>query len=344
MRPRVLWSVARTAFREFIRTPEAVFWTYGFPIVMAIGLGIAFAHGEAAPVRAVVLAQSAQDAVYRALLEEPRFEVERLAADDAKRALALGEFDVLVGGSVKDPIVEVDLTRPQAELALFWVERALGREVGRDVEPRAVIKPVTEKGSRYIDFLIPGLIGINLLGAGMYGIGFNLVHMRVGNLLRRLYVTPMAPLEFLTAFLMSRLVLVVPEALFVVAFGALAFDVPVNGSILLVALVVLIGGIAMSGLGLLVSCRARTVESVSGLINLVTLPMWLLGGSFFNNDRFPEVVQPVIQLLPLSLLNDALRAVMLGGAGLFDVANELLLLGAIATLCIGLALKLFRWA
>ncbi len=346
MRLRVLLAVSRTVFREFIRTPEAVFWTYGFPLVMALGLGVAFASGDVAPVRAVLPAQLEQAADLERILEEHsggRIEVETRVGDAARRALTLGEFDVLVRGSVADPVVEVDKTRPEAELALFWVERAFDIAAGEPAEPRAEIQPVTDRGSRYIDFLIPGLIGLNLLGAGMYGVGFNVVQMRVRNLLRRLYVTPMAPSEFLLSFLLSRLVLVVPESLFIVLFGVFAFGVPVHGSWFLLCLIVLAGGFAFSGLGLLVACRAKTVEAVSGLINLFMLPMWLLGGCFFSNDRFPDFVQPLIQILPLTHLNDGLRAVMLGGAGLEAVWIPLAGLFGFAAACLVIAVRLFRW-
>ena len=214
----------------------------------------------------------------------------------------------------------------------------------KEINHGAGRNPTRDTGEAYIDFLIPGLIGLNLLGAGMWGVGYNLVNMRSKKLMRRLLVTPMSRAEFLLGFLFSRLVLMVPEGVVILIFGVLIFGVPVNGSFLDLFLLVLFGGFSFAGLGLLIASRPRTTEGVAGLMNLVLLPMWLLGGSFFSNERFPAGLQPVVKALPLTHLNDALRENMLGAAGLGETWGALLFLLAFGVVCFALALRVFRWS
>jgi ABC-type multidrug transport system permease subunit len=338
---REIWALS---LREAFRTPEALFWTYGFPVLMAIALGLAFARGEPKPAQ-VVVPEAPGSALLAEALETHgggRIHVHTLSPDEAHRGLTLGRFDLAVGGTPAAPQLELDRTRPEAELAELLVLRALRGLAGEAPGPAVEVREVTDRGSRYIDFLIPGLIGLNLLGAGMYGVGFSLVQMRVRNTLRRLAVTPMRRGEFLFGYLVSRLLFAIPESLFVVLIGLLGFGVPVNGSWLALLAITLAGALAFSGLGLLVAARTRTIEGISGLSNLLMLPMWILGGSFFSNERFPGFLQPLVQAMPLTHVNAALREVMLGGAGLGGVGVELAVLLGVALVSFAVALRLFR--
>lgn len=342
MRMRVVAGVARTAFREFWRSPEAVFWTYGFPLLMAVVLGFAFQPGELPPVPVAVVAGAGADDVVVALRRQPRLQVELLAADEADRALARGRIALSCRVDAGAPVLRTDPTRSEAELARLLCERALREE--RD-GPGAAIAVEAERrpGSRYIDFLIPGLIGLNLLGAGMWGVGFNLVQMRSQRLLKRLAVTPMRPREFLLGYLLGRFVLTVPEAVAIAGFGMLVWGVPFRGSLAAALLLVVLGGLAFSGLGCLLATRARTVEGIAGLMNLVQLPMWLLGGTFFSTERTEGVVRWAAEAMPLTHVNRALRDLMLEPTALDGVAVPLLGLGAFAGLCFAAALRWFRW-
>jgi ABC transporter DrrB family efflux protein len=223
------------------------------------------------------------------------------------------------------------------------VDDALQRGGGRRDPVPVRETHVTEPGARYIDFLIPGLIGMNIMSGGMWGVGFVIVDMRARRLLKRLLATPMRRADFLGAMMASRLSFVFTEVVLILAFGWLAFDLVIQGSLLLIALLAVLGGFVFSGLGLLVASRARKIETVSGLMNLVMLPMWVFSGVFFSADRFPEAAQPLIRALPLTALNDALRAVILEGAGLASQAGPVALLAAWAAVSFVLALKLFRW-
>ena len=353
MKPKVLLAVAKTMFREYLRTPEAIFWSYGFPVVMAIVLGLAFREGEPQPVPVAVLqlqeaeANARASALFNRLQVDDRLAVRLVDQQEADRALTMGAVDLVIEPAAADlgavPTIRLDPARPTTELARLLVERAIKQVPEQPTEELARIEPQSKPGSRYIDFLIPGLVGLNLLGSGMWGIGFNIVSMRSKQLLKRLVVTPMRRSEFLVGHMLSRLVLLVPEAMVVLLAGILMFGVPVYGSWIAVAAVVFCGGMAFSGLGLLVASRARTIEGVSGLMNLFMLPMWLLSGSFFSTERFPDFVQPLIWGLPLTRTNDALRDIMIGGEGIAGVWPDLAYLCACAVISLALAVKVFRW-
>ena len=339
---RIVLAVARTTFREFWRSPEAVFWTYGFPLLMAVVLGFAFQPKPPEPVVLAVVAGPGAEQLAAVLGGNPRFVVERLDAGQAHRALARGRIALLLRGSLAEPTLRADPTRPEAELARLLVERTL--RDARDGASAPVASEVEDRpGSRYIDFLIPGLIGLNLLGAGMWGVGFNLVQLRIQNLLRRLFATPMRPREFLLGYMLGRFVLVLPEATAIALFGAVLWGVPFRGSIAAASLLVIVGGLAFSGLGCLLAVRARTIEGIAGLMNAFQLPMWLLGGVFFSTDRMTGVMRWAADCMPLTHLNRALRDVMLEPGGLADVLGPLAGLSAFALSCFVLALRWFRW-
>lgn len=341
MRLRVVRAVALTTFREFWRSPEAVFWTYGFPILMAVVLGFSFRPGPLPKVPVAVVAGPAAAAMQAELAKSDRLEVEVLAPDAADRALARGRVALLVRAEA-EPVLRADPTRPDAELARLLVERAL-RDARQGAAPPATIEAETRSGARYIDFLIPGLIGLNLLGAGMWGVGFQLVQMRTQNLLRRLAVTPMRRGEFVLGYLAGRLALVLPEALAITLFGTLLWDVPFRGGWLPWTCLVLVGSFAFAGLGCLLAARVRTIEAVAGLMNAAQLPMWVLGGTFFANERLQGVMHWFAEVMPLTHLNRALRDVMLEPGSLLDVAWPLAALAAFAAACFALALRFFRW-
>ncbi len=337
MRLRVIKQIALTTFREFVRTPEALFWTYGFPLLMVVVLGLAFKNASPLPLPiAVVQGESA--ALVSVLQQNPRLQVDVLPLAQAEAGFVRGKYLCLVSGQVDQADIQLDESRPDTELARLLVQQSL-----TDKAP-VQINQISQPGSRYIDWLLPGLIALNLLGAGLWGIGFNLVQMRVRQTLRRLMVTPMRRSEFLLAFILSRLVLVIPESAAIMTFGVLTFGVPVQGSLVLIFLIILLSALSFSGLGLLVASRAQTTEGISGLMNLVMLPMWLLGGIFFSSERFPDYLQPLVRVLPISHANEALRQVMLSGEGLSAVAGNLWYLASFALVCFVLALRFFRWS
>jgi ABC-type multidrug transport system permease subunit len=177
----------------------------------------------------------------------------------------------------------------------------------------------------------------------MWSIGWVIVEARQKKLLKRLVATPMRRRDFLLSFVVMRFAFLVAEVPVLVGFGVLAFGVPVRGPVVALAAVAALGALAFSGLGLLVACRARNTQTVGGLINLVMMPMFVLSGVFFSAENFPAAMQPFIRALPLTALNDALRAVMNEGAGLVAVAPQAALLAGVAAASFAAALRLFRW-
>jgi ABC-type Na+ efflux pump permease subunit len=287
--------------REILREPEIVFWVFGFPVLLALGLGIAFRNKPPGEVAVGVLAGPGAESAMAALTPERGFQAKLVQPEQAGLELRLGKVDLVVApGDTSE--YRFDPTRPESVFARQRVDDALQRAAGR-TDPLAVREAlVTEPGARYIDFLIPGLLGMNIMSGGLWGIGFALVDMRSRKLLKRLLATPMRRTHFLGALMASRMVLVFGEILALLGMGWIAFDLVLRGSLVQVVLLSFLGAFCFAGIGLLVASRARKVETVSGLMNLVMLPMFVLSGVFFSASRFPDAVQPIVRALPLTAL------------------------------------------
>jgi ABC-2 type transport system permease protein len=332
---------------ELKREPEVVFWVFVFPLLLALGLGIAFRNkpADAVPV-AIVEGAGSQDA--QSLLDRSRqhglFKTQVLPANEARKGFRLGKFDLVIEPDGKGGFeYRYDPARPESVLAKAEVNDALQSVAGRkDVVPTEVVTS-SEPGSRYIDFLIPGLLGMNLMNSGMWGIGFALVDMRQRKLLKRFVGTPMRRGDFLLAIMTSRLLLMVIEIGLLLVFGVIFFHMRVLGSVFSIALLGGLGSLCFGGVGLLTASRAQKIESISGLINLVMMPMWIFSGVFFSYERFPAVIHPLIKALPLTALNDALRASILEGTPLLQQWPRLLIMGLWGGISFILALKWFRW-
>jgi len=332
---------------ELKREPEVVFWVFVFPLLLALGLGIAFRNkpGNAASV-AIIQGSDTQSA--RSLLEgssqRERFKIQVLSENEARLGFRLGKFDVVIEPDGKGGLqYRYDPARPESVLARTEVNDALQAAAGRKDAVATTAVTSSEPGSRYIDFLIPGLLGMNLMNSGMWGIGFALVDMRQRKLLKRFVGTPMRHGDFLMALASSRLILMIIEVGLLLAFGALFFHMRVLGSVGAIALIAGLGSLTFGGVGLLTASRAQKIESVSGLINLVMMPMWIFSGVFFSYERFPAVIQPLIKALPLTALNDALRASILEGTPLLHQWPRLLVMVLWGGISFLLALKWFRW-
>ena len=345
-RPHPLVELTRVRVLEFVREPEAVFWVFVFPVLLAIALGIAFRSQPVPHARAAVVDGAAATAVVGRLAAAGGFDVQLLTEADAAEALRKGRVDVVVVAVAAEPLAvefRFDPSRAEGRAARLAVDDALQRSAGRRDLVATGEHQVTEPGSRYIDFLIPGLVGLNLMGSGMWGIGFSVVSARVRKLLKRYAATPMRRGHYLLSFGLSRLLFLMLEVAAIVGFGWMVFGVAVRGSLFALAVVVLVGAATFAGLGLVVAARPRTIEAVSGWMNLVQLPMWLLSGSFFSYERFPAAVRPAIRALPLTALNDALRAVINDGAPLSASWLELAVLAAWGAASFVVALRTFRW-
>jgi ABC-2 type transport system permease protein len=333
-------TLART--RDFLRTGEALFWVFLFPILMALALGFAFREKPPERTPVGVVAGQESNRIMQALAASPALLPRVYPDTEGIEALRTGRISLLVRHSQGIAFV-FDPSRPDSRIARLEAEIALQSAAGRKDPLSIADEEMREPGARYIDFLLPGLIGMNLMGTGMWAIGFSIVTARQRKLLKRLVATPMRKSDYLLSQMLSRLIFLVAEVVAIVGFGWLVFDVAVRGSIILLGVICLLGAMAFSGLGLLVASRSETVEGVSGLMNFVMLPMWLLSGVFFSADRFPDAFQPFIRALPLTALNDALRAVMNEARPIQDVTIELGILLAWTVGSFFLALRIFRW-
>ncbi len=337
-----LGQLVLARLREFWREPEAVFWVYGFPILLTVALGIAFRNKPVEKLRVDVVAGAGAEAVEEKLTKNDRFTPATNDLDTCRRRLRTGKTElVIVPQATGLPRYLFVPSRTESRLARDEVEAYLREPERRDLEKRS--EGVDEPGGRYIDFLVPGLLAMGLMGGGLWGVGFVTVDMRIRKLLKRFLATPMRKVDFLAALLLSRLVFMIPEVVFLLVFAWLAFGVTIAGSVLSVVALILLGAFAFAGLGLLVASRAKTQEAVSGLMNLTMLPMWVFSGAFFSRERFPDQAQPFIQALPLTPLIDALRAVMNEGASLTSQWPALAILAAWGLISFVLALRWFRW-
>ncbi len=340
-----LVQLTQVRYREFFREPEAVFWVFIFPVLLAAGLGIAFR--SRAPDRTsvgVVNTGPAATPMIDALRHADGIDLSVISDSAATEGLRTGALAlVVVPGSDRSVEYRYDDTRPESRVARLLVDDAVQQALGRKNPLATRERLERERGSRYIDFLLPGLLGMNLMGSGIWGLGFAIVDARKKRLLKRLIATPMSRAQYLASFVLSRLTLLVIEVGLLLGFGVLAFGVPLRGSIPLLVLICLLSSLAFASIGLLVASRAQTMEGASGLMNLVMLPMWIFSGVFFSASRFPESIQPIIQVLPLTAVIDALRGNILRGAGWQVVAPEIGIIVAWMIVSFALALKLFRW-
>ncbi len=342
MNDHPLFQLTLSRMREFYREPEAIFWVFGFPIVLAFALGLAFRNSGPGELKVGVAADPGDRALAATLDSSPRLGALVLDTAAGRLQLRTGRIALLVVPG--DPVVyRYDSTRTESRLARLEVDDALQRARGRADAAAVRDERVVELGSRYIDFLIPGLLGMNLLGSGIWGVGFSVVQARQKKLLKRFMATPMRRSHYLLGFILSRLVFLFLEVTALVGFGWVMFRVGVRGSFAALTGITVLGALSFAGLGLLVASRARTIEGVSGLMNLVMLPMWILSGTFFSYARFPDAMIPFVKALPLTALNDALRAVMIDGTALASLAAPLGIVAAWGAVSFLVALRIFRW-
>jgi ABC-2 type transport system permease protein len=342
--PIIQLTLAR--LREFFREPEAVFWVYGFPIVMSVLLGIAFRERPVERIVVDVQEGVHADAAISALKAIEKFDARKCEETTCRMRLRTGKTQLVIvssEGSSAGFHYLYDPARSDSVLARQETDDVLQRAEGRQDTFAPQDREFKEPGGRYIDFLVPGLLGMSIMGGGLWGVGFVTVDMRIRKLLKRFLATPMKKTHFLSAVMLSRMCFLIPEVLVLIIFAAIAFGVKIYGSVVATGFLIVLGSMTFSGFGLLVASRAKTIEAVSGLMNLIMLPMWMLSGIFFSSSRYPEAAQPFIKLLPLTALNDALRSVMIDGASIFSQTSQVLLLAVWGTVTFVVALKIFRW-
>jgi len=334
-----LYQLTMTRFRLISREPEAIFWIFIFPILLAVGLGIAFRNRPAD----VLQVGATTTQLTQALFADKGLTAATMNEAEGAHALATGNILLLAIQTPDGVAYKYDDTNPDARNARLLADRAIQTAAGRRDAVHAQNQLVHETGSRYIDFVVPGLLGMNLMGSAMWGLGFSIVEARQKKLLKRLVASPMPRWQYLTSFLLSRLAMLVIEVLAFLGFAKLVFGVPFRGSLWELGLLCVLTSLAFSALGLLVSSRAKTMEAVSGLMNLVMLPMWILSGVFFSASRFPTVIQPIVRALPLTAAIDAMRSNMLQGVPLSHMMAPVSILLVWLLVPFAVSLRIFRW-
>ena len=334
-----LYQLTMARFRLIWREPEAIFWIFIFPILLAVGLGIAFRNRPAD----VLQVGATTTQLTQALNRDKGLTATTMDEADGTQALATGGILLLAIQRADGIAYKYDDTNPDARTARLVVDEAIQATAGRREAVRAENELVHEKGARYIDFVVPGLLGMNLMGSAMWGLGFSIVDSRQKKLLKRLVASPMLRWQFLSSFLLSRLAMLIIEVAAFLGFARLAFGVPFRGSLWELGFLCVLTSLVFSALGLLVASRARTMEAVSGLMNVVMLPMWILSGVFFSATRFPAAVQPVVRALPLTAAIDAMRGNMLQGMNLGQLLAQVGILLAWFVVPFAVSLRIFRW-
>lgn len=338
--PLLELTIARA--KEFLREPEAVFWVFAFPVLLAVALGFAFRAKGPDQIPVGVVAAAETDATMTALKGSPALLPRAFSAAEGREALRTGRISLLVDPG--PPVTFLfDETRPDSRIARLEAEDVIQRAAGQKAAVAVRSEKIEEKGARYIDFLIPGLLGMNLMGTGIWSIAFSVTTARNRRILKRLVATPMHKGHYLLAQILGRMMFLLPEIIFLVGVGWIFFGVAVRGSLLLLLLLCVLGAMTFCGLGLLCASRVSTIEGASGLANLIMLPMWVLSGVFFSSERFPDAVQPFINALPLTALNQALRGVINEAQGVAGIAPQIGILAAWALVSFAVALKIFRW-
>ncbi|HTA79457.1 MAG TPA: ABC transporter permease [Terracidiphilus sp.] len=334
-----LYQLTITRFKLFLREPEALFWVFVFPILLAVGLGVAFRNRP--PDILQVGATTTQ--LTQALNTDKGLSSIAIDPAEGVHDLATGRIVLLAVQTPTGVVYKYDDTNPDARSARLLVDRAIQKAAGQKEAVASSNDLIHETGARYIDFVVPGLLGMNLMGSAIWGLGFSIVEARQKKLLKRFVASPMPRWQYLASFLLSRLVLLIIEVGAFLGFARAVFGVPFRGSLVELGALCVLTSLSFSALGLLVASRARTIEAASGLMNLVMLPMWILSGVFFSATRFPALLQPFVRALPLTAAIDALRGNMLQGTSLPQLTAPILVLIAWLLACFVVSLRIFRW-
>jgi ABC-2 type transport system permease protein len=370
-----LWLLIISLFREIIREPGVLFWGILFPILMSLGLGLAFTKKTDIIRKVAVITKSEalsdisdnsilsvflekrceknpsgsrESWIWRYTIKDEKlgnsiFLIYEMKWDDAMTLLKRGTINVLLLGLNNSVEYHFDPMNPDAQLTYLKLCSVVGKGEVQPVQSNAEIKPLTVKGTRYIDFLVPGLMTMGIMMSSMWGISYGIIEKRSKKLLRRLVATPMRKSHFLMALITVRIIMNFIESGALFIFALLAFKMTIQGNILALILLFLAGNIAFAGLAILISSHTSNTEVGNGLINFVVMPMMILSGIFFSYQNFPEWSLPVIRKLPLTILTDAARSIFNEGAGYSQTVFPIIILTAIGALFFTVGLKVFKW-
>jgi ABC-type multidrug transport system permease subunit len=372
LRFKQLWQLTIALFREVVREPGVLFWGILFPILMSLGLGLAFTK-KTDVVRKVAVISNVQNQndnsdlavflnkncelnssgdkdswIWKYTIKDKKlgnsiFLIYNMEWEKAMTLLKRGTINVLMLGLNNTVEYHFDPMNPDAQLTYLKLSKIVGRGEIQAVQSNPEIKPLTVKGTRYIDFLVPGLMTMGTMMSGMWGISYGIIEKRSKKLLRRLVATPMRKSHFLIALITVRITMNFIESAALFIFALLAFKMTIQGNFAALILMFLAGNIAFAGLAILISSHTANTEVGNGLINFVVMPMMILSGIFFSYQNFPEWSLPFIKKLPLTILTDGVRSIFNEGAGFREATLPILILTAIGVLFFATGLKIFKW-
>jgi ABC-2 type transport system permease protein len=333
-------------FKTFFREPAVLFWAVLFPIIMAWVLGIAFSNKGESLSTVYVISDSVipEKITGEKVLGEAsgnvyKIRFQKASEEEAIRAVKRGLITLFIEVRNDSLIYHFDPRNADAQLTHLVLERSMAGVSSTNTS----IDPLQSTGTRYIDFLIPGMIALGIMNSCIWGIGWTLVENRMKKLLRRMVATPLKKTAFFTSHMITRIVLGTLETILLIVFSYFYFGTRITGSIPAFIVVFLAGIFAFGGIAILMASRTSKAEVASGLVNAITLPMMILSGIFFNYHNFPDWAIPIIQALPLTLVADSIRSIFIEGAGLFDVLRPVLILCAIGLTAFAAGLRAFKW-
>jgi ABC-2 type transport system permease protein len=330
-------------FRNFFREPAILFWALVFPILMAWVLGIAFSSKGESQSTVYILNEDSRLTGTRVFGQGTgnsfRIHFELKDQEQAVRAIKRGEISMYAKTKGDSVIYYFDPKNAEAQILHLVIERELNNRAVAESR----IQPLDTRGTRYIDFLIPGLIALGIMNSCLWGISWTLIETRMKKLMRRMVATPMKRSFFLASHVVTRIILGGVETILLLLFAWLYFDITITGSFIGFITIFLSGIIAFSGIGILTASRTDKSEIGGGIINAVTLSMTILSGIFFNYHSFPDWAISFIQVLPLTLLADGIRAIFIEAASFTEVLIPSAILLAIGTTCFIVGLKIFKW-
>ncbi len=368
-----LWQLTRSMAMELLREPGVLFWGILFPILMSAGLGLAFTK-KSDTIRKVAIvgsgethandsasltrflkssceqntSQKEDDFRWKYTMKDERlgnsiFLFYEMDWDKAMVQLKRGTINLLIKSNSETVEYHFDPLNPDAELTYLKLGGMIGQGSSVPVSSNAEIRPLTVTGTRYIDFLIPGLVTMGVMMSCMWGISYGLIEKRSKKLLRRLVATPMKKSHFLIALITVRVAMNFIEAAAIVIFALIAFKMKIQGDIPALFAMFLAGNIAFAGIAVLVSSHTSNTEVGNGLINFIIFPMMILSGIFFSYHNFPDWSIGVISSLPLTMLTDGIRSIFNEGAGIREVFIPILVLSATGIVFFTAGLKIFKW-
>jgi ABC-type multidrug transport system permease subunit len=360
-----LYRLSIAQFLETIREPEVLFWGMLFPVLISIGLGLAFTQQSELKFQVLVVEEHPRELdsllymyaqpvskngkdvhiwkVSDNILGNTEFTFVHSDWPSAIVSLKRGEADVIVSDSLGKVSYHFDPHSSQAQLVYMKLSSLIQAPVMATDTPQAPVEPLTLKGVRYIDFLVPGLIAFGIMSSIMWGISYTIIERRSQKLLRRMVATPMKKSNFLIALMFVRILMNVVEALILFFFAWLLFDIHIQGNVGALLVLFLAGNLAFTGIGVLVSSRTSKTEVGTGWINAVTMPMMLLSGIFFSYHNFPQWSIGLIKLLPLTALTDGIRCIFNEGGGWMEILSPSIALSIFGVICFIGGMRMFKW-